>query len=642
MEILLKRKEERMINFKELSINAELLKGIERCGYEEMTEIQQRVIPVALMGKDIMAQAPTGTGKTCAFGLPLLECIDMNSNEVQVLILAPTRELAVQITEDLREYAYFMESIRIVALYGGEYIEKQITSLKKKPQIIVATPGRLMDHMERKTVRLNGLKTLVLDEADEMLNMGFREDIDTILSTITQPHTTLLFSATFSKEIEKISQSYLNSPEVIKVASKELTVSTVAQKYILVREQDKIEVMSRIIDINGYELVMVFCNTKKMVDEVTAGLMQRGFLVEGLHGDMKQMQRDRVMSRFKAKTINVLVASDVAARGLDINDVDVVFNYDVPFDEEYYVHRVGRTGRARKEGLAITLLTNSDKYKMRNIIAYSKADIQPMDIPSLNKVMKARIIRTIAGARKANEEHSSTKYAKMIYETIRTLVYEENLSAEEIISGLILLQMNIENDVEIIQPLEEKKAKTVNSRGKNYSRMFINIGKRDKMKPMTLVDLVASKTKINKDEINNAELFDEFSFFEIPSKYVTECIGKLSGKLDGRRIIVEEAKAKERSSAGKTRGGEGRKRPSREKESEIRSTEKTYNGEGRKSSSRKNENEIRSTEKTYGGEGRKRPSREKESERSSAGKTYGGEGRKRPSRKNEGVRSIRK
>ena len=376
-------------SFTNLPIDENLIKATLRCGYEEMTEVQELVIPVALEGHDVLAQAPTGTGKTCAFGLPILENINIKSNNAQVLILAPTRELAIQISEDLREYAYYKEGIRIVTLYGGEYIEKQITSLKKKPQIVVATPGRLMDHMERRTVRLDNISTVVLDEADEMLNMGFREDIDTILSQVKDnDHQTMLFSATFSPEIEAITKEYLRKPKVIKINRKELTLSNITQNYLTVREQDKVEVISRIIDINSYDLVMIFCNTKKTVDEVTSGLLQRGFVTEALHGDMKQMQRERVMARFKAKQVNILVASDVAARGLDVSDVDVVFNFDLPQEDEYYVHRIGRTGRAKREGVAISLISGKEIYRLKSIMKYTKAEITPIQIPNLDLVIK--------------------------------------------------------------------------------------------------------------------------------------------------------------------------------------------------------------------------------------------------------------
>lgn len=379
-----------MTKFNDLIINKLLLQGINKKNYEIMTEIQELVIPLALDNKDIMAQAPTGTGKTMAYAIPILNNINLQKKEVQVLILSPTRELAVQIGSEIKDVAFFMSEIKVATLYGGELIDKQILALKKKPQIVIATPGRLMDHMRRQTINLTNIKVLVLDEADEMLNMGFKEDIDEILKSINSFHQTMLFSATITGSIESIAKAYLKNPEYIKLNKKELTVSTVIQKYIDAQQNNKTEIIARLIDTFGYELVMIFCNTKRTVDEVTSNLLLRGFIVEALHGDMKQMQRDRVMSRFRSGSINILVASDVAARGLDIEDVDVVFNYDVPTDEEYYVHRIGRTGRAKKTGLAITLVTNKEKYILRDIISYSNASITKMEIPSYEKVIKTR------------------------------------------------------------------------------------------------------------------------------------------------------------------------------------------------------------------------------------------------------------
>ena len=544
--------------FNNLPIEENLIKATQRCGYEEMTEVQELVIPVALEGHDILAQAPTGTGKTCAYGLPILENINLRSNDVQVLILAPTRELAIQITEDLREYSYYKEGVRIVTLYGGEYIEKQITSLKKKPQIVVATPGRLMDHMERRTVRLDRLTTVVLDEADEMLNMGFREDIDTILSqTNENDHQTMLFSATFSKEIENITKEYLHNPKTIKVSRKELTMSNITQNYVTVREQDKVEVISRIIDINSYEVVMIFCNTKKTVDEVTSGLLQRGFVAEALHGDMKQLQRERVMTRFKNKQINILVASDVAARGLDISDVDVVFNYDLPQEEEYYVHRIGRTGRDKKDGVAVSLISGQEIYKLKNIMRYTKADITPIQIPNIDHVIKSRVERIIKGAQNETTKNINNKYFKAIRNAIYELAYQD-VSAEEIITGLILLQMNIDNDEEVVE-VKNALEKTMNSRKKDIVRFFINIGKRDKIKVYNLTDMIVKRTSLTNADINNVDIHDEFSFFEVPRKYENEIYAAFGKKeKNGRKIIVEESRPKEKTGKGKKRGGVGR------------------------------------------------------------------------------------
>lgn len=546
-------------NFENLQINEELKKAIIRCGFEEMTEVQGLVIPIALQGKDVLAQAPTGTGKTCAFGLPILQNINVETNKLQVLILAPTRELALQITDDLREFAYYYEGVRIVTLYGGEYIEKQITSLKKKPQIIVATPGRLMDHMERRTVKLDDISTIILDEADEMLNMGFREDIDTILSQVkNKNHQTMLFSATYSPEIEAITKQYLHNPEVIKINRKGLTLSNITQNYLTVREQDKVEVISRLIDINNYELVMIFCNTKKTVDEVTSGLLQRGFVAEALHGDMKQLQRERVMNRFKNRQINILVASDVAARGLDVNDVDVVFNYDLPQEDEYYVHRIGRTGRAKKDGTAISLISGKEIYRLKSIIRYTKADIKSITIPSLDSVIKSRVERIIKGAQTEANQNINNKYFKII----RNAIYElacQDVSAEEIITGLILQQMNIEQDEEVVE-VKNVLEKTVNSRKKDVIRFFINIGKKDKIKLYNLTDMIVKKTRLTNADVNNVEIHDEFSFFEVPRIYENEIYAAFNrkDKSFNKKIIVEESHPKEKTGKGKKRGGVGR------------------------------------------------------------------------------------
>ena len=547
-------------SFNNLPIEDSLIKATVRCGYEEMTDVQEQVIPLALEGHDILAQAPTGTGKTCAYGLPILENINLKSNDVQVLILSPTRELALQITDDLREYSYYKEGVRIVTLYGGEYIEKQITALRKKPQIVVATPGRLMDHMERRTVKLNNITTVVLDEADEMLNMGFREDIDTILSQMNDnQHQTMLFSATFSPEIEAITKEYLYKPKVIKVSRKELTLSNITQNYITLREQDKVEVISRLIDINSYDLVMIFCNTKKTVDEVTSGLLQRGFVTEALHGDMKQLQRERVMARFKNKQVNILVASDVAARGLDVNDVDCVFNYDLPQEDEYYVHRIGRTGRAKREGVAISLICGKEIYRLKSIMKYTKANIEAIKIPSLDSVIKSRVERIVKGAQNETSKNINNKYFKII----RNAIYElacQDISAEEIITGLILQQMNIEQDEEVVE-VKNVLEKTVNSRKKDIIRFFINIGKKDKIKVYNLTDMIVKRTRLSNADINNVDIHDEFSFFEVPRIYENEIYSAFNRKeKNGRKIIVEESRPKEKTGKGKTRGGVGRKR----------------------------------------------------------------------------------
>lgn len=540
-----------MKKFEELKINPLLIKGIEKMKFEVMTEIQEKVIPIALKMVDIIAQAPTGTGKTIAYALPILNKIDVSIEAIQTIVIAPTRELAVQITKEINTVAFYLKDVKAVAIYGGESIDRQILALKKRPQIIVATPGRLMDHMERRTVRLDNVTTIVLDEADEMLNMGFKEDIDFILTNIKLKHQTMMFSATISKEIERIANQFLDKPVSIRIAASQLTVSTISQKMIEVKEKDKIEIIARLIDINDYKLVMIFCNTKKTVDEVTSQLLIRGFMTEALHGDMKQMQRDRVMNRFRSGLINILVASDVAARGLDIDDVDVVINYDVPTDEEYYVHRIGRTGRAQKSGLSITLVTRMEKNRLKAIANYSKAVITPMNIPSLEKVIEVRMKRILNKALEVAKEPN--EYQKILTKNLNDLEVAGVLK-DDLLRGLIFLHMKTnESNVEI-EEIKEEISTRQKQRDQKVSRIFISIGRRDKIKVYDLTDWLVKHTNMTNADINAIEIHDNFSFFEVPTEHVDELLTTVNGSIfKGRHVILEVAKEKRQSSSiGKT------------------------------------------------------------------------------------------
>ena len=530
------------MNFKDLNINSSILSGIEKMGYDELTEVQEKVIPIALEDRDVIAQAPTGTGKTLAFAIPILEKIKP-IDKCQVIIISPTRELAVQIAKEINDAAKDMLNCKALAVYGGEIIDKQIYKLKNRPQIIVATPGRLMDHLERRTIKLNDVNTVVLDEADEMLDMGFIEDIKSIINACPTPHQTMLFSATISKQIEAIAKEFLINPEVVRINQKELTINLVKQSYIDVKEKDKIEVISRILDINDYKLVMIFCNTKKTVDDVTSGLLVKGFLVEALHGDMRQMQRDRVMARFRAGQINILVASDVAARGLDIDDVDVVFNYDVPQDNEYYVHRIGRTGRAKKTGEAITLVTRSDKGHLREIIKYTKSDIDQIMIPSVEKVTKFRVKKIINEAiLSLNDDNTLVnQYVK------KEMSKQTDVDKDMLIAGLIALELKSKNDNQDLEILDEinEREKTRNTK---YVRMFVNVGKRDKIKVYNLTDILTKKTDLTNAEIDNVEIHDSFSFFDIPSDIASSLV---QNPIDYKGLELKFEVAKDKKYASK-------------------------------------------------------------------------------------------
>nr|WP_174495168.1 DEAD/DEAH box helicase [Salirhabdus euzebyi] len=355
-------------------------------GFEEATPIQAQAIPVGLSGKDLIGQAQTGTGKTTAFGIPLVEKVDIKDKNVQGIILAPTRELAVQVAEELNRIGG-KKGIFTLPIYGGQDINRQIRALKNRPQIISATPGRLMDHMRRKTIRLDNIHTVVLDEADEMLNMGFIEEIEEILEAVTSEHQTMLFSATMPAKIEALARKFMKDPEMIKTKSKEMTVKNIDQHYIDVQEKQKFDLLTRLLDIQSPELAIVFGRTKKRVDELTEGLKKRGYSAEGIHGDLTQSKRDHVIRLFKEQTIDIMVATDVAARGLDITGVTHVYNFDIPQDPESYVHRIGRTGRAGKKGLSVTFVTPRELDHLRVIENVTKKKIERKSIPTYSDVI---------------------------------------------------------------------------------------------------------------------------------------------------------------------------------------------------------------------------------------------------------------
>lgn len=411
-----KKDEEYMetVLFNDLNISKEVKKAVANMGFVEATPVQSQSIIPMLNGNDIVAQAPTGTGKTCAFGIPLIEGIDIASREILALILCPTRELVIQTTDELMKLTKYKESIRVLPIYGGQNIDRQIMALKRKPQIIVSTPGRLMDHMRRHTIKLGQLKYLVLDEADEMLNMGFREDIDFILQSVPDERQTVLFSATMSKEIRSIARSYLKAPVKIQITRNEITVPSIAQFYLEVNHGTKMDVLARLIDAFDYKLSIVFCNTKRMVDELTEEMVARGYTAEALHGDMRQMQRDRVMKKFKSGELDMLVATDVAARGIDIDDIEAVFNYDIPSDCEYYVHRIGRTGRANRKGSSYTFVNRREIYKLRDIMNYTKANIKLMKIPRTSEIEDIKTSKLFEEIKSILNSGAHYKYTEIV------------------------------------------------------------------------------------------------------------------------------------------------------------------------------------------------------------------------------------
>lgn len=377
------------MTFTDFNLDSRIVKAITELGFEEPTPIQQKTIPVALEGKDLIGQAQTGTGKTAAFSIPLIERISTDSDKIEALIMAPTRELAIQVAEEIGKLARF-KGIRSLPIYGGQDISKQIRALKKRPQVIIGTPGRLLDHINRKTIRLSDVRTVVLDEADEMLDMGFLEDIQSILSLVPEERHTMLFSATMPPNIQKLAQQFLRNPEHVSVVPKQISAPLIDQAYIEVHERQKFEALSRLIDMEAPDLAIVFGRTKRRVDELAEALQKRGYAAEGLHGDLSQNQRDNVMRKFRDGSIDVLVATDVAARGLDVSGVTHVINFDLPQDPESYVHRIGRTGRAGKEGAAWTFVTPRETDHLHLIERITKHRIAKRPLPSMAEAIEGK------------------------------------------------------------------------------------------------------------------------------------------------------------------------------------------------------------------------------------------------------------
>ena len=416
-----------MLNFDELGLKPELYKAIDEMGFETTTPIQEQAIPLGMAGKDIIGQAQTGTGKTAAFSIPFLQNIS-EEGILQVLILTPTRELCIQVEKEIYKLSKHLP-VKSMAIYGGQDITRQIRGLKNRPQIIVATPGRLMDHLNRHTIQLGNLTTVILDEADEMLNMGFLEDIETILKECPIEKQMMMFSATMRPEIERIANTFMVEPELVKIKSAELTVPKIKQIGYIVPEEEKFTLLSRLLDMMVPDLAMVFGRTKRRVDELTRALQKLGYRAEGLHGDLSQYQRDNVMNKFRANQINVLVATDVAARGLDVSGVSHVFNFDLPQDADSYVHRIGRTGRAGNEGLAMSFIVPRERGHLSYIEKTIRTTLEMASIPTEKDTSKKRNEILISSVVRAIQEGTLTNYKETAQELIETYGAEESLSA---------------------------------------------------------------------------------------------------------------------------------------------------------------------------------------------------------------------
>ncbi len=524
------------LRFEDLNLSNEILKAVENKGFEEATPIQAQAIPYVLEGRDVIGQAQTGTGKTAAFGIPILEKLSHEEKAVQALVLCPTRELAIQVAEEIRELAKYKRGVEILPVYGGQPIDRQIKALKKRPQIIVGTPGRVMDHMNRGTLKIDKIRMAVLDEADEMLDMGFIDDIVTILKAAPDERQTLLFSATMPKAILDLTKRFQKNPHHVKVVHKELTAPKIEQVYYEVKEKTKAEVLSRLIDMYNPKLSLVFCNTKKKVDELVEELQGRGYFADGLHGDLKQVQRDRVMAKFRTGAVDILVATDVAARGIDVDDVEAVFNYDLPQDEEYYVHRIGRTARAGREGKAFTFVVGREIYKLRDIQRYAKAKIALKKAPSSEDVEEVRTNMYLEKVKESMEDGDLEQYVEAI----------ERLAGEDYTTidiAAALLKMAIGGKGKEAQPEETDYENTGAEPG--MVRLFINIGRNQKIRPGDIVGGIAGETGIPGKLIGSIDIYDKYTFVEVPREYANDVINIMKdNQIKGKKINIEPANAK--------------------------------------------------------------------------------------------------
>lgn len=537
-------------------------------GFTESTPIQTAAIPVVMSGRDVIGQAQTGTGKTAAFGIPAIEHVDADDRNTQVLILCPTRELALQVKEQITLLAKYKKGLLVSAIYGGESYERQFANLKRGTQIVVGTPGRIMDHIEKRTLKLDHISMVILDEADEMLNMGFREDIEQILSHAKEERQTVLFSATMSKEIMNITKKFQDNPEVVKVTKKEITNTNIEQSFYAVKKEAKFELMVRLIDVHDLQLMLVFCNTKSKVDEVVEELQANGYAAEGLHGDMRQAARNQVMNKFRNGNTKILVATDVAARGIDVSGVDAVINYDLPMDLEYYVHRIGRTGRAGKLGKAFLFITKRDKSRMRDLEHYTKAVIPQGKIPTGADLEKARADKFVEKIR----ENILDEEDNRPFESIVDQLKEEGYYTHQIVSALMRMQMGSVRRSEFRDEdisdegrgsrtekgkfgSREKSDRFSGGREKRRSadgsrvteegmtRLFINLGRKDNVSPNHIVGAIASEARIPGRVIGQIDMYDKFTFVEVPHRDVRKVIEGMRGKtINQREANIEVAK----------------------------------------------------------------------------------------------------
>lgn len=528
-----------MINFNDLQIEEGLKKAIAELGFEKPTQIQEKVIPAMLDKNDIVAQAPTGTGKTFAFALPIITNTPKDCKDVKSLILCPTRELVIQISNEFKKLLKYTESIRVCAVYGGQNIERQLANLRKKPQIIIATPGRALDHLERRTIKLHNIECVTLDEADEMLDMGFKPDIDKILKACPKYKQLAVFSATMPKQILQLIDTYQTDP--IKIVGEAEEQPKIEQVAIKCKEADKVSFITDILDINNYKLSICFCNTKKRVEELTNILCGFGYVAEGLHGDLRQSQRDKIMKRYRAGEINILIATDVVARGIDVSDIEAIFNFDPPIDEEFYVHRIGRTARAKKTGVAYTFYTKGQKHLIDNFERITKVTMTKMDNMTASRDFGSKKLANIFKSLEQNRENTKDFVTKELDN------FNKQNGTNYTPLDLLAVVIDGNNYMQMTESRGQKKKTTDTEDKVDATRFFVTIGEMDGANEKEIEKYVISKANITKEDIVDIKVLDKFSFVEVKKQFEQNILSLKDMRFNGRKINVEVAGEKAKS-----------------------------------------------------------------------------------------------
>ena len=550
------------MTFKDLNLPEPILQALEKVGYEKPSPIQAEIIPLLLEGHDLLGQAQTGTGKTAAFALPMLANIDPEQRKPQLLVLAPTRELAIQVAEAFQVYASFSQKIKVLPVYGGQSYDNQIRQLKRGVQVVVGTPGRIIDHIKRKTLDLSELKFLVLDEADEMLRMGFIDDVELILSHAPAERQTALFSATMPGPIKKITQSYLKDPKHVKIASKVSTASTIRQRYCQIAPHHKLEALTRIMEVEAFDGMIIFVRTKTATVELADKLSARGYDVEPLNGDIPQAARERTVEKLKQGNIDILVATDVVARGLDVERVSHVINYDIPYDSESYVHRIGRTGRAGRQGDAILFISHREKRLLFSIEKTTKQPIEAMPIPSISEINETRLSRFKQSVAEATQDDSIETLMPIV-----EMIKEENEASPETIMAALLkiaqgdepliLKESDRPDIHSKPPRDSRERNSRDSRDgrerkprvprgnrkpeEGMQRFRIEVGHVHGAKPGNIVGAIANEANINSKHIGAIEIYDNFSTVDLPDGMPKETRDTLQGtRVAGQRLNIRE------------------------------------------------------------------------------------------------------